>query len=201
MEVAGSSEAVASVVSHPAHDCGPAATEPGDLPAHRLHQPVHRDAETVLREAIDLNFIGTVLPCQVFGQVMAVRGGSIVNISSMSVPRALTRVAGYGAGKAAMENFTRWLAVDLARRVGAGLRVNAIAPGFFVTSLNREMLTRPDGQPTERGETILRHTPMARFGDPSDLVSSLLWLCGPGARFITGVVVPVDGGFNAFGGV
>lgn len=155
-----------------------------------------------LRQAINLNFVGTVLPCQVFGQVMTERGsGSIVNISSMSAATVLTRVVGYSAGKAAMENFTRWLAVDLAGRHGGAVRVNAVAPGFFVAEHNRDLLMRADGLPTDRGATILNRTPMGRFGEPGDLVSTVLWLCGPGARFITGTVVPVDGGFSAFSGV
>ena len=122
-------------------------------------------------------------------------------ISSMGASRALTRVAGYGAAKAAVENLTRWLATELGRTLGAGLRVNAIAPGFFVGEQNRALLLREDGSRTPRGETIIGHTPAGRFGEADDLVSTLLWLCGPGARFVTGVVVPVDGGFSAFSGV
>lgn len=155
-----------------------------------------------LRQAIDLNLLGTVLPCQVFGASMARHGrGAIVNVSSMSAATALTRVVGYSAGKAAMENFTRWLAVDLARRYGPGIRVNAIAPGFFVAAHNRDLLVGPDGVPTARGETILARTPMGRFGEPDDLVGAVIWLCSPGAAFVTGIVVPIDGGFSAFSGV
>ncbi len=155
-----------------------------------------------LREVVDLNLHGTLLPSQVFGAVMAQAGrGSIVNISSMAAQRALTRVVGYGAAKAAVDNVTRWLAVELARTHGVGLRVNAIAPGFFIGDQNRALLLNADNTLTARGQTIIDHTPAGRFGDPADLISTLIWLCGPGASFVNGVVVPVDGGFGAFSGV
>jgi NAD(P)-dependent dehydrogenase (short-subunit alcohol dehydrogenase family) len=161
------------------------------------------------REGFDLNLLGTLLPTQVFGAAMAgaarERGedptGSIVNVSSMAADRAITRVVGYAAAKAAIDNLTRWLAVELARNVGPGLRVNAIAPGFFVGEQNRALLLEPDGGLTERGRTIVDHTPAGRFGEADELVSTVLWLCGPGAGFVTGVVVPVDGGFSSFSGV
>jgi NAD(P)-dependent dehydrogenase (short-subunit alcohol dehydrogenase family) len=173
----------------------PAATLP---PGHSFFKlPVEG-----LQPVIDLNLGGTLLPSQVFGAVMAQAGrGCIVNLSSMAAQRALTRVVGYGIAKAAIENATRWLAVELARTFGAGLRVNAIAPGFFVGDQNRALLLNDDGSPTARGQTIIAHTPAGRFGQPDELISTLLWLCGPGASFVTGVVVPVDGGFNAFSGV
>jgi NAD(P)-dependent dehydrogenase (short-subunit alcohol dehydrogenase family) len=157
------------------------------------------------RTVVDLNLLGTILPCQVLGGVM-VRGprgasGAIVNISSMSADRALTRVVGYGAAKAGVESLTRWLAAEMARVYGPGLRVNAIAPGFFIGDQNRALLIDSEGNLTERGQRIIDHTPAGRFGVPDDLVSTLLWLCGPGAKFVTGVVVPVDGGFSAFSGV
>lgn len=159
-----------------------------------------------LQEVLNLNFLGTVLPCQVFGEAMA-RGnrsdaqGVIVNVSSMAANRPLSKVVGYSAAKSAVENFTRWLAVDLARTHGAELRVNAIAPGFFLGEQNRAMLVQEDGTLTERGRTIIEHTPAGRFGEPQELVGTLIWLCSPAAKFVTGIVVPVDGGFGAFGGV
>ncbi|MBX0327807.1 SDR family oxidoreductase [Oscillochloris sp. ZM17-4] len=151
---------------------------------------------------VDLNLHGTLLPTQVFAEPMARAGrGSIVNISSMASARAITRGLGYGAAKAAIDNLTRWLAVTLARAHGPGLRVNAIAPGFFLGEQNRALLVHDDGSPTARGQTIIGHTPAGRFGEPEELVSALIWLCGPGASFVNGVVVPVDGGFSAFSGV
>jgi len=154
------------------------------------------------REVVDLNLFGTLLPSLVFGEAMVKSGGgAIVNISSMAASRALTRVAGYGAAKAAVENLTRWLAVELMRRHGDSIRVNAIAPGFFIGEMNRALLVEPDGTPTKRGKLVIEHTPAGRFGVPDDLAGALVFLCGPGSRFVNGVVVPVDGGFNAFGGV
>jgi NAD(P)-dependent dehydrogenase (short-subunit alcohol dehydrogenase family) len=154
-----------------------------------------------IREAVDLNLLGTALPCQIFGAVMAEGdGGAIVNVSSMTVGRALTRVAGYSAGKAAVENFTRWLAVDFSTR-GLPMRVNAVAPGFFVAEQNRSLLTEPDGSLTPRGRAVIDGTPMGRFGVPEDLVGAVLWLCSPASAFVTGVTLPVDGGFSAFSGV
>jgi NAD(P)-dependent dehydrogenase (short-subunit alcohol dehydrogenase family) len=155
-----------------------------------------------MQAVIALNLHGTLLPSQVFGEPMAHAGtGCIVNISSMAAQRALTRVVGYSAAKAAVDNATRWLAVELARSFGAGLRVNAIAPGFFIGEQNRALLLNDDGSLTARGQTIINHTPAGRFGEPTELISTLLWLCGPGASFVNGVVVPVDGGFGAFSGV
>lgn len=155
-----------------------------------------------LKFVTDLNLIGTVLPCQVFGQIMAdQKSGNIINISSMSGFKPLTRVMGYSAAKAAINNFTEWLSVYMATEVDASIRVNAIAPGFFLTEQNRFLLTNEDGSLTARGETIISQTPQRRFGEPVDLLSTLIWMAAPGASFLTGVVVPVDGGFNAFGGV
>ncbi|HEX5688732.1 MAG TPA: SDR family oxidoreductase [Roseiflexaceae bacterium] len=155
-----------------------------------------------LDPVIALNLQGTLLPSQVFGAAMANAGrGSIVNISSMASQRAITRVVGYSVAKAAVENATHWLAMELARSCGAGLRVNAIAPGFFIGEQNRALLLNDDGSLTERGHTIVDHTPAGRFGEPHELVSTLIWLCGPGASFVNGVVVPVDGGFSVFSGV
>lgn len=155
-----------------------------------------------MEPVIALNLHGTLLPSQVFGDTMARAGrGCIVNISSMAAQRAMTRVVGYGLAKAAVENVTRWLAVELARSFGAGLRVNAIAPGFFAGEQNRALLFNEDGALTARGQTIIDHTPAGRFGEPAELISTLIWLCSPGASFVNGVVVPVDGGFSAFSGV
>jgi NAD(P)-dependent dehydrogenase (short-subunit alcohol dehydrogenase family) len=166
--------------------------------------------EDAFRQVFDLNLLGTLLPSQVFGAAMAgllpdqqggTARGCIVNISSMAAQRAMTRVVGYAAAKAAVDNFTRWMAVELARSYGGQLRVNAIAPGFFIGDQNRRLLLNEDDSLTARGQTVIDHTPAGQFGDPSDLVSTLIWLCSPGARFVTGVVVPVDGGFSAFSGV
>ncbi len=156
-----------------------------------------------LRRVVDLNLIGTLQACQVFGRDMADRGeGVIVNISSMASERPLTRVVGYAAAKAAVNNFTRWLAVHFAQNYGPGIRVNALAPGFFLTQQNQYlMMDVESGELTPRGATVVGHTPMARLGTAQDLASTLLWLADPGSAFVTGAVVPVDGGFSAFSGV
>lgn len=156
-----------------------------------------------LRDIVDLNLLGTILPCQVFARLMdPKRGGSIVNISSMAASRPLTRVIAYGAAKAGIDNFTRWLAVYLAKEVAPTIRVNAMAPGFFIGEQNRALLLDPQtGGLTPRGQSIVDHTPMGRFGEPQDLLGTLLWLVSDASGFVTGVVVPVDGGFSAFWGV
>jgi NAD(P)-dependent dehydrogenase (short-subunit alcohol dehydrogenase family) len=156
-----------------------------------------------LRGVFDLNLMGAIGACQVFGRGMAERGaGSIVNVASMSALRPLTRVPAYSAAKAALVNFTQWLAVTLAQEYGAGLRVNALAPGFFATEQNRFLLSNAEtGEPTPRAEAILAHTPMRRFGSPDDLIGAALWLLSPASAFVTGTVIPVDGGFSAFAGV
>jgi NAD(P)-dependent dehydrogenase (short-subunit alcohol dehydrogenase family) len=147
----------------------------------------------------NVNVIGTLLPSQVFARSMAQRGeGCIINISSMSAFTALTRVGAYSAAKSAINNFTGWLAVHLSK---CGVRVNAIAPGFFLTEQNRALLTTEDGGLSERGQTIMDSTPMGEFGSPEDLSGTLLWLASSSSRFVTGTVIPVDGGFNAFSGV
>ncbi|MDE0837474.1 MAG: SDR family oxidoreductase [Kiritimatiellae bacterium] len=147
----------------------------------------------------NVNVIGTLLPSQIFARSMAQRGeGCIINISSMSAYTALTRVGAYSAAKAAINNFTGWLAVHLSK---CGVRVNAIAPGFFLTEQNRALLTTEDGGLSERGQTIMDSTPIGEFGNPEDLSGTLLWLASSSSRFITGTVIPVDGGFNAFSGV
>ncbi|HEU4995642.1 MAG TPA: SDR family oxidoreductase [Gemmatimonadaceae bacterium] len=155
-----------------------------------------------LDEALRLNLHGSLIPSMIFGQAMAhVGSGCIVNISSMAAIQALSGVLGYSIAKAGIDNFTRWLAVELARRHGDGLRVNAVAPGFFVTEQNRNVLVKPDGSPTDRARTIIARTPMGRFGKPEELVGAVQWLCSDAASFVTGAVIPVDGGFSAFSGV
>ena len=173
----------------------PAATVPPDGSVFDL------DPEAV-REVVDLNLMGTFLPIREFGRTMAETGrGSIVNISSMAATRPLSRVAGYGAAKAAVENLTRWLADHAARRFGPGVRVNAIAPGFFLGAQNRDLLVDPTGSLTDRGRRIVDATPMGRLGDPDDLVGPAVWLASDASRFVTGAVLPVDGGFSAAAGL
>jgi NAD(P)-dependent dehydrogenase (short-subunit alcohol dehydrogenase family) len=157
----------------------------------------------VLRWVFDLNILGTILPCQVFGRIMAEQGrGTVLNISSMNAIRPLTRIPAYSAAKAGVSNFTQWLAVHMAQEYSPNIRVNAIAPGFFLTNQNRFLLTdRETGALTPRGKTILAHTPMARFGEPEDLFGAVLWLLSPASAFVTGTVVPIDGGFAAYSGV
>jgi NAD(P)-dependent dehydrogenase (short-subunit alcohol dehydrogenase family) len=153
-------------------------------------------------QVMALNLTGTLLSCQVFGRVMAEqKSGSVINISSMAVTRAITRVVGYSAAKAGIDNFTRWLAVDFALKYGEQLRVNAIAPGFFIGDQNRNLLLQADGTPTERGKMIINATPFKRFGEPQELIGTAVWLASEASRFVTGVVIPVDGGFSAFSGV
>ncbi|HIP87498.1 MAG TPA: SDR family NAD(P)-dependent oxidoreductase [Anaerolineales bacterium] len=156
-----------------------------------------------VRGVLDLNFTGVLSCSQIFGRRMAEQEeGVILNISSMAALRPLTRIPAYSAAKAALTNFTRWLAVHMAQEYSPRIRVNGIAPGFFLTEQNRYLLVdEATGDWTPRGRTILAHTPMGRFGEPKDMVSTVLWLLSPGAAFVTGVVVPVDGGFSAFGGV
>ena len=157
------------------------------------------DPESV-QFVFSLNFIGTLLPSQVFGKVMTEQGGGVIlNISSMNAFRPLTKIPAYSAAKAAISNFAQWLA---ARFAPVNVRVNAIAPGFFITQQNRFLMTdEKTGELTARGKTIMAHTPMARFGDPKDLTGTLIWLVSDASAFVTGIIVPVDGGFSAFSGV
>ena len=162
-----------------------------DLPQQALH------------DVFELNTLGTVVPCQVFGRGMAERGdGVILNISSMAAIRPLTRVPAYAGSKAAITNFTQWLAVHMATEYNPNIRVNAIAPGFFIGNQNRYLLIdEHSGELTARGRQIIDHTPMKRFGNPEDLLGAVLWLLTDASKFVTGIIVPIDGGFSAFGGV
>lgn len=156
------------------------------------------DTDSVL----NLNLKGTILPTLIFSKSMSERkSGSIINISSMATYSAVTRVLGYSMAKSGVNIFTKWLAVEMANKYGSGIRVNAIAPGFFLTEQNRDLLTKKDGSYTERAKSIINATPFKRFGDPDELNSTLQWLCADSSAFITGIVVPVDGGFSAFSGV
>lgn len=155
-----------------------------------------------VKAVMELNYLGTLLPTQAFLPLMLSRQmGNIINISSVSAQKPLTRVLGYSSAKAAIANLTQWLAVELASKHGEGMRVNAITPGFYLTEQNRALLTNPDDSLSDRGKLILAHTPMKRFGAPDDLLGTLLWLCSDASRFVTGISVPVDGGFTAFAGV
>ena len=159
--------------------------------------------EETLKQVVDLNLVGSIIPSQIFGRMMVDQGeGIILNISSMSAYRPLTRTIGYSASKAAVTNFTQWLAVHMAHEYSPRIRVNAIAPGFFHTSQNHYLLyDEKTGALTPRGKTIIDHTPMRRFGIPEDLLGALLWLLSPASEFVTGAVIPIDGGFSAFSGV
>ena len=174
----------------------PQATTSADVPFFDL-------PDEALRFVFDLNIIGTILPSQVFGRIMAEKGaGVILNISSMSAFRPLTRIPGYSAAKAGVSNFTQWLAVHMAQEYSPNIRVNAIAPGFFLTKQNHFLLTDEEsGNLTSRGQQIIDHTPMGRFGDPQDLLGAVYWLLSPASAFVTGIVLPIDGGFSAYSGV
>jgi len=159
--------------------------------------------EEAVKFVVNLNFLGTFLTSQVFGKYIADNGeGIIINISSMNALTPLTKIPAYSAAKAAISNFTKWLAVHMSQNYSDKIRVNAIAPGFFLTEQNRYLLMDKDNKTlTERGKTIINHTPMKRFGNPIDLISTILWLISPGSEFVHGVVIPIDGGFSAFSGV
>lgn len=155
-----------------------------------------------MQRVLDLNLMGTVKPTTIYGKVMADKGkGSIINVSSMSSQLVITRVVGYSAAKAAIDNFTRWTAVELARKYGEGVRVNAIAPGFFLTEQNRTLLTNPDGSYTQRALDVIHETPFSRMGAPEELHGAIHFLASEASKFVTGIVMPVDGGFSIFSGV
>ncbi len=166
-------------------------------------KPFHGLPLEAFRFVFDLNIIGTILPSQIFGKFMVERkSGAILNISSMNAFTPLTKIPAYSAAKAGVSNFTQWLAVHMAQEYSPNIRVNAIAPGFFLTDQNRFLLTdEKTGKLTERGQKIIDHTPMARYGNPEDLIGAVLWLLSPASQFVTGVIIPIDGGFSAFSGV
>lgn len=175
----------------------------GNVPeARNDDRPLFEVPLVAFDEVLRLNLHGSVLPSLVFGEAMArQRRGSIVNISSMAAQQAISGVPGYSIAKAGIDNFTRWMAVEMARKYSDGVRVNAIAPGFFLAEQNRSVLINADGSYTTRARTIIDRTPMGRFGAPDELVGAVQWLCSDAASFVTGVVIPVDGGFSAFSGV
>lgn len=155
-----------------------------------------------LQRVVNLNFTGTYLPSKIFAESMIEnKSGAIINISSMAAQQAITRVMGYSAAKAAVDNFTRSLAIEVATKYGDGIRVNAIAPGFFIGEQNRDLLLNSDESLTDRGKTIIENTPMDRFGEPEELIGTVIWLCSDASSFVTGTIIPVDGGFSAFSGV
>ncbi len=178
----------------------------GNIPEATVSQEVsffEIDCEA-LKKVVNLNlFGGAIIPSQVFGRMMLENeeGGVIINFSSMSAFRPLTRVVGYSAAKAAVSNFTQWLAVYIAKEYSPKIRVNAIAPGFLLTKQNRYLLLDEKGNLTPRGQAVIAHTPMGRFGQPEELIGTVIWLCSPASSFVTGAVIPIDGGFNAFSGV
>ncbi len=155
-----------------------------------------------IKKVVDLNLYGTIIPTQIFGEVMAKnRKGVIINISSLTAQRPLTRVMGYTIAKTAVEGYTQWMAVELAQRYGDGIRVNAIAPGVFLTEQNKSLLLKPDGSYAARAQQFINHTPFGRLGDPGELTGTVIWLLSDASRFVNGTVTLVDGGFNAYSGV
>jgi len=176
----------------------------GNMPGATIgeHQNIFDVKIDDFKKVVDLNLFGSILPSLVFGKEMTKnKQGVIINISSMTAQSAITRVVGYSASKAAIDNYTKWLSVELASKFGDGMRVNAIAPGFFIGNQNRDLLINKDGSYTERGNTIIQNTPMRRFGEAEELNGSIHFLCSDASKFVTGIVVPIDGGFSAFSGV
>lgn len=176
----------------------------GNMPKATVNpdQSIFDLSQQALEKVVDVNFHGVFNATQVFAKPMIEqKKGSIVNISSMAAARPMTRVMGYAASKAAIDNYTKWLSTELISKYGEGIRVNAIAPGFFIGEQNRNLLLNEDETLTSRGQQIIDHTPMGRFGNPEDLSGTLIWLCSDASSFVTGTVIPVDGGFSAFSGV
>ncbi len=177
----------------------------GNMPAGVLmpDQDIFKINMEGMKQVMDLNLWGTLIPTQVFGEAIVKTSGtgSIVNISSMNSKRAITRVLGYNMGKAAVDCYNQWFAVEVARRYGDKIRMNALAPGFFITEQNRNLLTTPDGGYTERGSLAINQTPFKRFGNPDELKGAIVWLLSDASKFVTGAMICVDGGFSIFGGV
>jgi len=170
--------------------------------ARNDNRPIFDVPSDAFDEVLRLNLHGTVVPTMCFGEAMGrQKTGVILNISSMAADRAISGTLGYAVAKSGIDSFTRWMAVEMARKYGEGIRVNAIAPGFFVAEQNRNVLINPDGSFTTRALTIIAHTPMGRFGRPDELNAAVQWLCSDSASFVTGIVLPIDGGFSAFSGV
>ncbi|MCF8226382.1 MAG: SDR family oxidoreductase [Bacteroidales bacterium] len=174
-----------------------------------IHEAIQQPGQTIfdiqlknIRKTIDLNLLGSVYPTLIFGPLMIREGnGSIINISSMAAERSVSRVMGYSLAKSAIESFTKWMSMELGAHTGDRIRINAIAPGFFISKQNQKILTNEDGSLTNRAEKIIEHTPAGRLGKPEELISTLVWLCSDESRFVTGAIVPVDGGFSKFSGV
>ena len=176
----------------------------GNMPNATVNpdQSIFDISRKALEKVVDVNFLGSFYATQIFAKPMIDnKKGSIINISSMAAERPMTRVMGYAAAKASIDNYTKWLATEFATKYGEGIRVNAIAPGFFIGEQNHDLLLNEDESLTDRGSTIIEHTPMKRFGEPEDLAGTLIWLCSEASAFVTGTVIPVDGGFSAFSGV
>lgn len=176
----------------------------GNMPKATVNpdQSIFDISREALEKVVDVNFLGSFYTTQIFAKPMVEqKTGSIINISSMASSRPMTRVMGYAASKAAIDNYTKWLSTELISKYGEGIRVNAIAPGFFIGEQNHDLLLNKDDSLTSRGQKIIDHTPMNRFGNPEDLAGTLIWLCSEASAFVTGTVIPVDGGFSAFSGV
>lgn len=176
----------------------------GNMPGATIgpEQTIFDVSVEALRQVLDLNLMGSLLPTVVFGRAMAdQKSGSIINISSMAATHSITRVLGYSMAKAGIDMLTKWMATEMAQKFGDGIRVNAIAPGFFIGEQNRDLLTNEDGSLTARGKTIIQNTPMQRFGEADELNGAVLYLSSDASKFVTGTIIPIDGGFSSFSGV